>query len=208
MTEKERFIMGRADCLRDTKSVSLTEGSEIAEKEWDGTEESLEEDFQEFRAKALNAAIKEEKDIVTEWLNEIGYDKPVGYYRNFSTMEFEIYTTKPGVLIGRSGDNIRKFEKMLSERYCHPNWKVKIIEIRGGIAEPTKNNEHSTVKLKDLLEKIGGGTYIWIYVDNKEMFAGKMCAVSKSKWDKIMGEYMDRDIIRLNTTNGAITIAV
>ena len=42
----------------------------------------------------------------------------------------EIYTTKPGMLIGKAGANVEKLENMISEEYCGV-WKVKFIEVRG-----------------------------------------------------------------------------
>lgn len=43
----------------------------------------------------------------------------------------EIHTIRPGVLIGRAGVNVEKFEKILSDEFGG-EWKVKFIEIRGG----------------------------------------------------------------------------
>ena len=34
MTIKDQYIMGRAEYLSETQGISLTEGCEIAEKEW------------------------------------------------------------------------------------------------------------------------------------------------------------------------------
>ena len=35
-----------------------------------------------------------------------------------------------------------------------------------------------------------------------------MCEVSKTEWDEKMDIYMDCEVIRINTVNGAITIAI
>lgn len=34
MTPKDQYVMGRAEYLSEKKGISLTEGCEIAEKEW------------------------------------------------------------------------------------------------------------------------------------------------------------------------------
>ena len=220
MTEKERYIMGRADYLHDNEGLSLNEGSEIAEREFEG---DTDEEFQEFRARALNLARKTEEIVMTKWLTEIGYNHndPVGYFRNYNTMEMEIYTTCPGQLIGRAGVGVDKLKKLMLEEFF-AEWKVKFIEVRGGFVnspkvEHTNQVEHTKqaeqtesvgVKLKDVLSVIGGHTHITIYVDNHEKFFGRMCDVNKYEWNKVMGQYMDRTIIRLNTRNGSITIAV
>ena len=64
------------------------------------------------------------------------------------------------------------------------------------------------MKLWNILAVISGGTHIIIYVGCAEVFNGKMCEVSKTEWDEKMDKYMNEEIIRVNTINGAITIAV
>lgn len=91
------------------------------------------EAWQQVRKDALRFARERDVAIVEKWLNGIGFTDPVGYYRNSFTLEMEIYTTRPGVLIGKAGVNARVFEKMLSEEFGG-EWKVKFVEIRGGFA--------------------------------------------------------------------------
>ncbi len=64
------------------------------------------------------------------------------------------------------------------------------------------------MKLWNILSVISGSTHIIIYDGCAEAFNGKMCEVSKTAWDKKMEKYMNCDIIRVNTIDGAITIAV
>lgn len=64
------------------------------------------------------------------------------------------------------------------------------------------------MKLYNILSVISGGTHIIIYDGCVEVFNGKMCEVSKTEWNEKMDRYMNNDIIRVNTINGAITIAV
>lgn len=64
------------------------------------------------------------------------------------------------------------------------------------------------MKLNNVLSVISGGTYIKIYVGCNNVFSGKMAEVNKAQWDKFMGEYLDCEVIRINTIDGAITIAV
>lgn len=92
-----------------------------------------EEAWQEFRGECLTYVKNWERSVVEKWLNQIGYKEPVGYFRNRFTREMEIYTTRPGVLIGKAGATVKQFEKMLSEEF-HGEWKVRFIEIRGGFA--------------------------------------------------------------------------
>ena len=87
--------------------------------------------WQKFREESLAFTREREETIIKKWLNMIGYTEPVGYYRNILDREMEIYTTRPGCLIGKMGANVREFEKMLSEEF-NGDWKVKFVEVRGG----------------------------------------------------------------------------
>lgn len=64
------------------------------------------------------------------------------------------------------------------------------------------------MKLYQILTVISGGTHIIIYSGCAEVFNGKMCEVSKTDWDEKMDIYMNEEVIRVNTIDGAITIAV
>ena len=64
------------------------------------------------------------------------------------------------------------------------------------------------MKLRNILDVISGGTNIIIYVGCIKIFNGKMCEVSKTEWDEKIDIYMDCEVIRINTVNGAITIAI
>ena len=64
------------------------------------------------------------------------------------------------------------------------------------------------MRLLDILDVISGGTHIIIYAENTEVFNGKMCEVSGAEWVAKMGGYMNNKVIRVNTVDGAIAIAV
>lgn len=64
------------------------------------------------------------------------------------------------------------------------------------------------MKLWEILAVISGGTHIIIYDGCAEVFNGKMCEVKKSVWKENMNERIIKDVIRVNTIDGAITIAV
>lgn len=89
------------------------------------------ETWLEIRSDASVYMRNEETSILKEWLNSINYTDPVGYYRDIRNKTMILYAAKPGFLIGKTGININKFAKMLSDKY-HGNWKVEVIEIRGG----------------------------------------------------------------------------
>ena len=90
------------------------------------------ESWENFRAEALAYVRNAEENLLKKWLNNIGCKEIIiGYYRDAYNKTMEIYSTKPGVLIGKAGINADKLKKMLSEEF-HGEWKVKFIEIRGG----------------------------------------------------------------------------
>lgn len=93
----------------------------------------FDEGFEEFRAE-VHAFIKEkEETLIKKWLDKIGYKykEPVGYYLNSCEREMEIYSTRVGQLIGKSGVNIDLLKKMLKDEF-RDEWKIKFVEIRGG----------------------------------------------------------------------------
>lgn len=92
---------------------------------------SLDDEFMKLRAECHEILKNKEESIIKKWLSEIGYAGPVGYYRNISDREMEIYTTRPGILIGKHGTSVDKFRTMLNEEFGG-KWKVKFVEIRGG----------------------------------------------------------------------------
>lgn len=71
--------------------------------------------------------------ILENWCEEAGVKTPVGYYWNTSKKCWEIYTDRPGFLIGKAGVLVDKYKNILNKRfYC--NYKIKIYEIKGGFA--------------------------------------------------------------------------
>lgn len=90
-------------------------------------------EFEEVRAEVLAYAKDRDEALIKTWLNKIGYkDKnPIGYFINLGDKTIELYSTRPGVLIGKAGVNIQELMKMLSDEF-RGEWKVKFVEIRGG----------------------------------------------------------------------------
>lgn len=89
--------------------------------------------FEIFRAEA-HAFIKEkEESLLKRWLEKIGcnFKEPIGYYRDSLHRTMEIYTTRPGLLIGKAGIHVDELKQMLSEEF-YGEWNVKFVEIRGG----------------------------------------------------------------------------
>lgn len=91
----------------------------------------MDENLEELREYVFAYEKLRNEQTIQKWLDSIGYTEPVGYYRDISNKTMEIYTTRPGILIGKHGVSVYAFQKMLEEEF-HGEWKVKFIEIRGG----------------------------------------------------------------------------
>lgn len=89
------------------------------------------DDFNELIDECLEYTRHKKETIIKEWLNKIGYTDPVGYDISFGPNVAEIYTTHPGVLIGKYGVKVNEFAEMLTEAFGG-KWQVKFTEIRGG----------------------------------------------------------------------------
>lgn len=85
----------------------------------------------DFRAECNEFAKNKAEAVIKKWLDKIGYNETVGYYRDIRNHTMEIYTRNPGMLIGKEGKDVYEFQRMLSEEYSG-EWKVKFIEVRGG----------------------------------------------------------------------------
>ena len=90
-----------------------------------------EENWQAFRAEVLEFIKNKDETLIKKWLEGIGYKGTVGYYRNSATKTMEIYSTRPGILIGKAGCHVAQLREMLTSEF-YGEWNVKFIEVRGG----------------------------------------------------------------------------
>ena len=94
----------------------------------------FDEEWEEMREDVYLYMKNKNEALLKRWLSDIGYKDPVGYYVNLSDNVVEIYTTRPGVLIGRAGVNVDVLRQMLAKEF-HREWQVKFVEIRGGFVQ-------------------------------------------------------------------------
>ena len=94
----------------------------------------------EYRGYCHNLMKSRRESLIKQWLSKFNYTKPVGYYLDTVNNVMEIYTHDPGVLIGEFGSNITDLEKMLKDEFSWTDWKVKLIEVRGGFIIPEQGN--------------------------------------------------------------------
>lgn len=91
-----------------------------------------EDAFMKMREDAIDFMRKRYETILNKWCEEAKVETPVGYYDNHNGV-FEIYTDKPGHMIGKGGELYNKFAAILSEEF-HRNYQIKFVEVRGGFA--------------------------------------------------------------------------
>ena len=91
------------------------------------------EAWEELRVEAHVFMKEKEESLLKRWLDKIGCNlkEPIGYYRDSWHRTMEIYTTRPGPLIGKAGIHVDELKQMLSEEF-YGEWNVKFVEIRGG----------------------------------------------------------------------------
>ena len=96
----------------------------------------FDEGWEEFRAEVHTFMKNKEETLLKKWLKHIGYkfDEPIGYYRDAYNKTMEIYSTRPGPLIGKAGTNVDILKKMLADEF-RGEWKVKFVEVRGGFVQ-------------------------------------------------------------------------
>ena len=90
-----------------------------------------EDDWMEVRSRCHEIVHNQHKQLIENWCTECNVTTPIGYYNEYSTHTLHIYTDRPGSLIGRGGEAVKKFEEAFSKEFHHP-YKVKFVEVRGG----------------------------------------------------------------------------
>lgn len=78
-------------------------------------------------AKLLHEDIQIRRDV-NEFLKECGISK-IEIMRNANNIHINIYSSKPGLIIGRQGASIDKLKNQLNKKY-HENFQITISEIK------------------------------------------------------------------------------
>lgn len=90
-----------------------------------------EDDWMEFRAEAHEFMHNRHKKLIEDWCVECKVTTPIGYYHDYLNKIITIYTDRPGYLIGKGGEKVKKFEEAFSKEFGKP-YKVKFVEVRDG----------------------------------------------------------------------------
>ena len=80
------------------------------------------DDLQEMRAEARTFVKNLNENALKTWFEEIGFNGTIAYHNDLSKHVFKIYANLPGALIGKGGQNARRFEGILNEVFmCYVN---------------------------------------------------------------------------------------
>lgn len=85
----------------------------------------------EFRAQCLESEKNRRENLLKIFMNETGYKGILGYAVDLGAKRVDIYTNRPGYIIGKGGQDIKKLESLFSDEYGG-DWHTTITEIRGG----------------------------------------------------------------------------
>ena len=87
-------------------------------------------DFNEMRGKILNEIEEKNERVMKHFFWRIGYKGIVGYENNLGNKIFTVWTDKPGILIGKGGNNIVVLKEILKKEFDY-DYKIEFKEIKG-----------------------------------------------------------------------------
>lgn len=136
------------------------------------------EDFDDMIAECMAHGRQKRIDVITRWLTSINYSGVVGYdirmYPNIAC----IYTTDPGILIGKKGVNVETLKKMLSDEF-YGDWEIKFTEVRDGFVINTANEQKEPVKKPITFKKIVQQWFIGIILC---IYGALVCSTGYVAW--------------------------
>lgn len=101
-----------------------------AEQKRKNTKEVDYMNFEEVRGRALEEMEEREERVIKRFFFRIGYKGVVGYDHRMGERIFTIWTNKPGILIGKGGENVSILKSILKEEF-NIDYDVEFKEIKG-----------------------------------------------------------------------------
>ena len=111
-------IENRLSDTRETSYKVSSYKSEDYSNSWEDERESIISELKSYR-----------KEIFKRFMNDCNFHDNFFYEMCYRTHTCTIYTTKPGLWIGKNGNNIKALTEILSNDGMH--WDVKLKEIKG-----------------------------------------------------------------------------
>lgn len=87
-------------------------------------------DFEELREKVLEEMAEKNERVLKHFFFRIGYKGIVGYENNLGKNIFTVWTDRPGILIGKGGQNVEVLKAVLKEEFDR-DYDVEFKEIKG-----------------------------------------------------------------------------
>lgn len=86
--------------------------------------------FEEYRGQVLEEIEEKNERVLKQFFYRIGYKGIVGCENSLYTREFTVWTDRPGILIGKGGQNVKILKEILKEEFNY-DYEVKFKEIKG-----------------------------------------------------------------------------
>lgn len=87
-------------------------------------------EFEEFRGKMLEEIEERNVRVIKHFFWRIDYKGIVGYENDIGKRIFTIWTNRPGILIGKGGQNVEILREILKEEFDY-DYEIKFREIKG-----------------------------------------------------------------------------
>ena len=87
-------------------------------------------DFEELRGKVLEESAERNERVLKHFFWRINYKGIVGYENDLGKNVFTVWTDRPGILIGKGGQNVDILKAILKEKFDR-NYDVNFKEIKG-----------------------------------------------------------------------------
>ena len=87
-------------------------------------------EFEELIGKSLEEMSERNERAMKNFFYRIGYKGIVGYDNDLGNKVFTVWSDKPGILIGKGGQNIQILKDILKEEIGY-DYKIKFKEIKG-----------------------------------------------------------------------------
>lgn len=86
--------------------------------------------FEEFRGIVLEEQAEKNERVLKHFFWRINYKGIVGYENNLGEKIFTIWTDRPGILIGKGGQNVEILKEILKEEFSY-DYKIEFKKIKG-----------------------------------------------------------------------------
>lgn len=88
------------------------------------------DNFEKFCGKALEEMDDRNERVVRHFFWRINYKGIVGYENDLGKKEFTLWSDRPGILIGKGGQNVEILKEILKEEFEY-DYEIKFKEIKG-----------------------------------------------------------------------------